>query len=405
MRGAGSIRSFRTERPTAFPMQASSLKQQAAAAFGLAAFGDDPFAENFATFVAALNDDGVLSAAGRDLTEAEIQRLLCNRLEIRACLADRPAILNEAVDRPIFLMGLPRSGTTFLQNLFDHDDGLRLLRTWETLRPCPPPAADPGSVAPRIAAASAFLNQWRKDVENFDATHLIDVTGPDECALLLNIAFAEAGFQNYLKVPSYFDWLLDAGDLTPAYHFHRNVLQLLQFQAPPRRWVLKFPNHMLALAEIRAVHPDAIFIATHRDPVRTLASLCALTEKYRSARYDDCDRHALGREMLHFVGRHLDRFLAFRDGPGGNDGMIDVDYYRLVADPVTTVAEIYDRVGMEMSGPVRAQLAAWTEANPKGKRGAHAYSLTDYGLDFDAVNAAFELYRRRFEIGLEADSG
>jgi Sulfotransferase family len=328
---------------------------------------------------------------------------LRNRLEIRACLAEHPTILGEGIEKPIFLMGLPRSGTTFLQNLFDHDDRLRLLRTWETLRPCPPPAADPGSVAPRIAAASAFLNRWRDDVEGFDATHLIDVTGPDECALVLNIAFAEAGFQNYLKVPSYFDWLLDSGDLTQAYRFHRTVLQLLQHQASPRRWVLKFPNHMLAMAEIRAVHPDAVFIATHRDPVRALASLCALTEKYRSARYDHCDRHAQGREMLHFVSRHLDRFLGYRDGPGGDDGVIDVDYYRLVADPVAIVGAIYNRVGMEMSAPVQAELAGWTAANPKGKRGAHAYSLADYGLDFDAVNGAFEPYRRRFRIGLEVD--
>lgn len=384
-------------------MQPAFLKQQAAEAFGLASFGDDPFAENFSAFVEALNRDGVLSAAGRDLTEAEIQRLLRNRLEIRACLGGRPAILDEAIERPIFLMGLPRSGTTFLQNLFDHDGRLRLLRTWETLRPCPPPAVDPASVAPRIATGSAFLNRWREDVAGFDATHLIDVTGPDECALLLNIAFAEAGFQNYLKVPGYFDWLLDSGDLTRAYRFHRTVLQLLQFRAPPRRWVLKFPNHMLAMAEIRAVYPDAVFIATHRDPARTLASLCALTEKYRSARYDDCDRHALGREMLHFVGRHLDRFLRVRNGPGGNDRVIDVDYYRLVADPVAVVGEIYDRAGMDMSAPVQGELAAWTEANPKGKRGVHAYSLADYGLDFDAVNAVFAPYRRRFRVGLEVD--
>jgi len=386
-------------------MQPGFLKQQAAEAFGLASFGDDPFARNFSVFIAALNGDGVLSADGLALTGAEIQRLLRNRLEIRACLAEHPAIADEPIDRPLFLMGLPRSGTTFLQNLFDHDAQLRLLRTWETLRPCPPPAVDPASVAPRIAAASAFLNRWRDDVAGFDATHLIDVTGPDECALVLNIAFAEAGFQNYLKVPSYFDWLLDAGDLARAYRFHRSVLQLLQYRSAPHRWVLKFPNHMLAMAEIRAVHPGAVLIATHRDPVRTLASLCALTEKYRSARYADCDRHALGREMLHFVGRHLDRFLAFRDGPGGDDGVIDVDYYRLVADPVATMAEIYDRAGMEMSAAVRLQLAGWTAANPKGQRGTHNYHLADYGLDPGTVNAMFEPYRRRFQVGPEGDDG
>ena len=220
---------------------------------------------------------------------------------------------------------------------------MRLLRTWETLRPCPPPAADPSSVALRVAAADDFLNGWRRDVANFDATHLMDVTGPDECAPLMSAAFTQAGFQNYAQVPSYFDWLLRAADFTAAYRFHRSVLQLLQWRAPRRRWVLKYPNHMLAVADIRAVYPDAVCIATHRDPAQTLASLCALTEQYRAARYGRQDRHGIGREMLHFVGRHIDRFMAFRDSLGGNDGVVDVNYYRLVADPASVVRRVYDR--------------------------------------------------------------
>jgi hypothetical protein len=155
---------------------------------------------------------------------------------------------------------------------------------------------------------------------------------------------------------------------------------------------------MLAVAAIRAVYPDAICVATHRDPAQTLASLSALTEQYRGARYDTNDRQALGREMLHFVTAHIDRFLAYRDEPGGNDGIVDVDYYRLVADPVATVCEVYDRIGMKMPDSVRGRLAAWTKANPKGKRGKHEYRLADYGLDSEAVDAAFAGYRRRFGV-------
>jgi hypothetical protein len=386
----------------------AALKRHAATALGVGAlgtgdFGEDPFAENYDRLVAALNADGRLTSDGLTLTEAEILRLLRNRLEIRACLKAHPDILLERIERPVFLMGLPRSGTTFLQNLFDHDARLRLLRTWETLKPCPPPAAEPSSVPARIDAASAFLNRWREDVENFDATHIIDVTGPDECALVMNVAFADAGFQNYLKVPGYFDWMVDGLDFAAAYRLHRDVLRLLQWQAPKRRWVLKFPNHMLAMAEIRAVYPDAIFVATHRDPVQTLASLCALTEQYRSARYAEQDRREIGREMLDFVGRHIARFLALRDGPDGDAGVVDVDYYRLVADPAAAVTDIYARLDMAMPETVRRKLGDWIAANPKGKRGVHTYRLADYGLDADAVAAdpRFAAYRRRFAVGRE----
>lgn len=229
------------------PLHSESLKQKAATDAGFAEFGDDPFAENFARLVDALNTDGKLSAVGVQLSEEEILRLLRNRLELKSWLTEHPEILDEPIARPIFLMGLPRSGTTFLQNLFDHDDGLRLPRTWETLRPCPPPAAEPDSVAPRIEAADRFLNRWRSDVENFDATHLMDVTGPDECAHVMSMAFTQAGFQNYAQVPRYFDWLLRAADFQAAYRLHKTVLQLLQWRAPTRRWVLKYPNHMLAV--------------------------------------------------------------------------------------------------------------------------------------------------------------
>ena len=378
-----------------------SLKQRTAAELGLRTFGDDPFAENFACLITALNDDGELSEQGFTLSEEEVLRLLRNRLEVRTWTERNPEILVETIAQPIFLMGLPRSGTTFLQNLFDHDEALRLLRTWETLRPCPPPAAEPASAAPRIEAADRFLNRWRGDVENFDATHLMDVTGPDECAHIMSMAFTQAGFQNYAKAPSYFDWLLREADFRAAYRLHKTVLQLLQWRTPARRWVLKYPNHMLAVADIRAVYPDAVCIVTHRDPVQTLASLCALTEQYRTARYETNDRSALGQEMLEFVRAHIDRFLAYREGVGG-EGIIDVDYYRLVADPVSTVANTYERTGMMMPVTVRDRLAAWTGANPKGHRGRHEYRLTDYGLDAGAVDAIFGEYRERFGVRSEA---
>jgi hypothetical protein len=382
-------------------LEAAELKATAAAEAALSVFGDDPFAENFTRFVGALNEDGMLSVDGIALSKAEILRLLRNRLEIRHWFSARPEINAVPIEKPVFLMGLPRSGTTFLQNLFDHDDRLRLLRTWETLRPCPPPAAEPSSVAPRIAAADAFLNGWRRDVANFDATHLMDVTGPDECAHLMSAAFAQAGFQNYTQVPSYFDWLLETGDFIAVYRFHKTVLQLLQWQAPRRRWVLKYPNHMLAMPAIRAVYPDAVFVVTHRDPAQTLASLCALTEQYRAARYACQDRHEIGREIAHFVSRHLDRFMAFREGPGGNDRVVDVDYYRLVAEPVSLVEGIYDALGTTMPDRVRGRLLEWIAANPKGKRGEHRYDLADYGLNREALPPTFSDYRRRFAIAQE----
>ena len=244
---------------------------------------------------------------------------------------------------------------------------LRLLRTWEDAAALSAAGGRAGFRVTRIEAADRFLKRMRRrDVPNFDATHLMDVTGPDECAHVMSMAFTQAGFQNYAQVPSYFDWLLRAADFRAAYRLHKTVLQLLQWRAPARRWVLKYPNHMLAIGDIRAVYPDAACVVTHRDPVQTLASLCALTEQYRAARYDTADQPALGREMLHFVKAHIDRFMACRDTVGG---IIDVDYYRLVADPVSTVAEVYDRTGMTMPNTVKDRLGFVDGRQPEGPAG------------------------------------
>jgi hypothetical protein len=205
-------------------------------------------------------------------------------------------------------------------------------------------------------------------------------------------------------VPAYFDWLCESGDFAAIYRFHKGVLQLLQWRDLPRRWVVKYPNHLLAMDAIRQVHPEAVFVVSHRDPVQTLASLCDLTHQYRAPRIAQNDRAGIGREMWRFVGEHVDRLIAFRDR-AGTDGIHDVDYYRLVADPVGTVEAVYRAVGLDMPGGVREKLADWTRRNPKGARGEHRYRLEDYGLDFDRVDARFADYRRLYAIPSEYGRG
>jgi enoyl-CoA hydratase/carnithine racemase len=368
---------------------------------GREAGGEDPFAAHFEAFLASLREDAALSPAGEEATAAEISRLLRNRHEIASWHAEHPETLREPLEAPIFLMGLPRSGTTFLHHLFDHDPRFRLLRAWETLRPCPPPAVAPESVGPRLAEARRFLGGWKRDVVNFDAIHLMDPEGPDECSLLLNLAFAQAGFLNYLDVPGYFRWLLEHGDFLATYRFHANVLRLLQHGAAPRRWVLKYPNHLLAMREIGAVHPGARFVVTHRDPVQALASLCELTFQYRAPRHARNDKRRIGAQIFDFVAAHVDRLLAYAERPDAGRAPIDVDYGRLVADPVASVAALYAALDLEMPGPVRDTLAAWVARNPKGARGEHRYRLEEFGLDAARANERFAAYRERYAIPRE----
>ncbi len=381
---------------------ADALRAAAAGLAGQSAFGPDPFAENLERLLGALAEGGDLTPSGLDLTRAELTGYLCNRLRVQRWLREIPEIETRPVERPIFFMGLPRSGTTFLLNLFDHDPRLRLLRTWEGRAPTPPPALDPASVAQRIEAARRFLGQWKGDVESFDALHMLDAEGPDECTMLLAIAFAQAGFPNYLNVPGWFDWMVESLDFEAAYRLHKQQLQILQWQAPARRWALKFPNHVLAIPAICRVYPDAAFVFTHRDPDTALASLCSLTHEFRSARSDRSDRRAIGAEMSAFVARHVERILEARaPGAMGERAVVDVDYDRMVADPVGISESIYRGLGMSMSPEVEERLVRFASANPKGKRGAHHYSAADFGLDSRRTEGVFSAYRAHFGVRRE----
>jgi hypothetical protein len=230
----------------------------------------------------------------------------------------------------------------------------------------------------------------------------MDPEGPDECSLLLNLAFAQAGFLNYLDVPGYFRWLLAHGDFLATYRFHKSVLQLLQWGAAPRRWVLKYPNHLLAMREIGAVHPRARFVVTHRDPVQALASLCDLTFQYRAPRHARNDKPQIGRQLQEFVRAHIERLMAYAERPDAGRPVIDVDYYRLVEDPLASVAGVYAALDLEMPRTVRDTLSEWVRRNPKGQRGEHRYRLEEFGLDAGSVNESFAAYRKRYAIPLES---
>jgi hypothetical protein len=381
---------------------AEELYGQAADLAGEPAFGFDPFSENLERLLDSLAADGALTPRGADMTRAEFTGYLRNRLELQRWLRELPQIAEQPIERPVFCLGLPRSGTTFLLNLFDHDERLRLLRAWEVRAPVPPPALDPASVTRRIASARRSLGQWKTDVADFDALHLLDVEGPDECTMLMSAAFAQAGFHNYLNVPGWFEWMADALDFEAAYCLHRQQLQALQWASAPRRWALKYPNHVLAVDAIRRVYPDASFVFTHRDPDVTLASLCSLTYEFRAPRTAHNERAVVGRQMTAFVLKHVQRIIDFRNSPAARQcAVVDIDYYRLVDQPVAVLDEVYRALGMQMSEGVERRLSQWTADNPKGKRGVHQYSAQEFGLQPELTEHVFSAYRERFGLRRE----
>ncbi|MFA7601564.1 MAG: sulfotransferase [Novosphingobium sp.] len=357
---------------------------------------------NLERLAAALRDDFPMSAEGEAAVRDMLLKDTVNRLEGLKWVRDYPEIAEEPIAAPVFLMGLPRSGTTYFQYLFDRDRRFRLIRTWESIMPSPPPGFDPESVA-RRRAAWAEMQKARVHFEGFEAMHLYDEDGSDECHAVLEQSFGAAGLNNLYRVPGYFEYLMDEADLAETYCIHKRQLQLLQWRTERKPWALKYPNHVVALNEILQVYPDARFVMTHRDPVQTLASICKMTFNLRSMRAaGPVDRHEVGRDMLHFIARHIDRIMAFDAGASGHR-IVHVDYYALVEDPVREMRAIHRGLGIDTPDDVVRTVSDWHAANPKNARGRNDYALAQYGLDDAEVAGRFAPYIRRFAIPRESE--
>ncbi|MFT3967050.1 MAG: sulfotransferase [Sphingobium sp.] len=353
---------------------------------------------------ASLNGDNSLSPDGEAAARKGLLARTVDRLDGLKWMRDYPEIAEERIEAPLFLTGLPRSGTTYFQYLFDRDRRFRSIRTWEAMMPSPPPGFDIASVEGRKAREGEIRRQMRAaEVEGFDALHLIDEDGSEECHAFLEQGYGAAGFFNLYDVPGYFDYLMRRVDMADVYRVHRRQLQLLQWRAPERRrWALKYPNHVIAMDAIADIHPEARFAMTHRDPVQVVASIARMTLALRSTRYEMVDPRRVGRQMLDFIRRHVDRIMAFCTGPR-SDRAIHVDYYRLVADPMAELHRVHDWLGIGTPPDVEAAITGWRRDNPKNRRGANDYALAQFGIDPDAAAALFADYRRHFHIPTEQE--
>lgn len=369
-----------------------------------AGFSDnDPVVvRNLERLIAALDEEEDLSAAGVEMTRRNFLADQVNRLEGMKWVAAHPDIAQEPVTAPVFLMGLPRSGTTYFQYLFDRDPRFRLIRTWQSSMPNPPPGLFPETVATR-RAAWVEARKHHPSFEGFEALHLYDQDGSDECHAFMQQSYGAAGLNNLFRVPQYFDYLMDELDLAASYHVHKRQLQLLQYRQEPKPWALKYPNHVIAMNEILAVYPDARFVMTHRDPVQVVASIAKMSFNLRGLRTENpVDPNEVGRDMRHFIQRHIDRIMAFDRGEHG-ERIVHVDYYALVRDPVGEMRKIHAGLGIDTPDEVAGAVGDWHRNNPKNARGKNEYTLEQWGLNDAEIAEQFGDYMRRFAIPRERE--
>ncbi len=385
--------------PPGFADSEEPLLEAARKATGLDDFGDPAFLASLRVLLRAYDEESQLTPFGRMMVRQELTGILKNRLSVQDAWRREPQRLEAPIRRPIFILGLPRTGTTALHHLLACDPANQVLEYWLAAAPGPRPPQSEWSADPRYKEAVRGLKVMYYLDPGLKAIHLMTADGPDECRHLFLQSFLDDTFDSNATIPSYTKWYAQQ-DMRPAYARHRDVLKLIQSSEPDRRWVLKYPAHMRNLRVLFETYPDACIVQTHRDPGRVLASLCSLVSGWRGIYEDAVDRFALGRWQLAMWSDMMNGALAVRDAADAGQ-FFDLPFGELVADPVAAVQRMYAHFGFELSAEAERAMAAWHADNPQGKHGGHQYAAADFGLSEGEIAERFAPYLERFQVARE----
>ncbi|MGH7029865.1 MAG: sulfotransferase family protein [Stellaceae bacterium] len=382
------------------PPAAQVLIARAQQRTGLADFGDFPFKRPLRMFLEACGEEADLSLFGGAAIRWDTVRFLSNLLRLRDAEKRAPEILDQRVERPLVVAGLPRSGTTFLHGLLAEDQANFVPRVWQLIHPYPT-GRNGARRDRRRQQVARQLRMFRLLAPQFRRLHPIEADSPQECSEITAHLFASLRFDTTYRIPSYRRWLDETGHLD-AYRFHKRFLRHLQYQAGRTgQWVLKCPDHIFALPAIRAVYPDANLVFVHRDPVAVLASVARLTEVLRRPFTRHIDRIGIGREDSERWLAAAGLMIAAADGERFAAPIFHIHYSRLVADPTGTVAALYRHFGRALDSDARARIGRRVAASPNGGYGRRRAQLEDYGLDPAREHERYAAYMTRFGIRSE----
>jgi hypothetical protein len=379
------------------PPSADQLIALARRRTGLTEFGDTPFKTPLSNFLCACREEANLSLVGRIATRWDAVRFLSNLLRLREEEKKAPEILDQPVAPPIFIAGLPRSGTTFLHSLLAEDPANLIPRVWQLIHPYPSENSVPRQDR-RLRRVARQLRMFGLLAPEFRRMHPIDARSPQECSEITAHVFASLRFDTTYRVPSYRRWLDGTGHLD-AYRFHRRFLQHLQHQsAAGGRWVLKCPDHVFALDEIRAVYPAARVVFVHRDPLAVLLSVARLTEVLRQPFTRHIDKAEIGRQDSDRWLAATELMITAAQQQDFAEPIFHVHYVDLVKNPVGTIAALYRHFGETLAPETAARIGRLVEAKPNGGYRAHGSRLEEYGLDAALERERYARYMAHFGI-------
>jgi hypothetical protein len=377
------------------------LSERASERTDLHDLGSDSWREGLGLLVETLESAPNVSQEGRDDLYRQFVDALSNRLRVVDHVTQHQEVRHERVERPLIILGLPRTGTTVASYLLDQDSARRSLLNWEAGDSVPPASRDTLRTDARCLAKKAELDELAAALEaaQFPIPHWEEADGPTECTFVQNQDFKAFSWEAFMPTASYSDWLLET-DMSSAYEYERTVLQVLQNGAPGT-WSLKMPSHAVHIEALVASFPDVRIVWAHRDPFKVTASFLSLHELSRArATGGQVEMKRVVPIVLRQLREHVERPLRVRERIG--DGrFFDLHYADLMRDPIGLMRSLYRWAGDELSPDVERSMLGWLDRNPQGRFGVRPYSLHAYGVTRTDLEPIFDAYLSAFEIELE----
>jgi hypothetical protein len=377
-------------------MRTEDVIAAASARCGLNDFGDPAILEGLERLLASYADEARFTERGSQMAHDTLVETMATRMKVEDWLKRHPELLERPVEKPLFVFGLPRTGTTLTINLLASDPATRSFLRWEIYEPIPPARPEELHAGPRYDAQVAKNEMALKYMPHIAAIHYEEADSPTECQFLMTPSFVSQVYESQADVPSYREWFLHGADYMPAFRFHKRMLQALQ-QHAGGRWTLKNPWHPLYLNELTTVYPDARLVMTHRDPAEVVGSACSLIKYVRAIYSDDVDLKGIGETFVDTFEVMIARANAFK-AKHGPTSIHDVQYADTLRDPLGVVRGIYERFDIDFTPEIEAAMQGYLDANPKGKHGKHDYDLAEFGLSKEAVHERFKGYIEDYGI-------
>ncbi|MBT8470901.1 MAG: sulfotransferase, partial [Deltaproteobacteria bacterium] len=364
------------------------------------ALGDPHFLEALPVFFDAIAREADLSWLGRVICRQSLLGFLQNRFSVYRHRATHPELAGVPIERPIFIVGFPRTGTTILHNLLAQDPANRAPLAWEVQFPDPPPQSASFDADPRIDKARMHFGHMDAMAPSLASIHEIGAELAQECVPIVAQSMLGPQLNMIFNVPSYQAWV-DRQSHAPAYRYHRHFLEHLQSRHMKDRWVLKSPTHLRTLDALLTEYPDARIIFTHRDPAKTVPSLASLFYVIRGMASDSVDPIALGQQQMHWWAASLDLATTVRNKHSDkSDQFMDLQFEEVVADPVAALGRAYEHFRIAWSSEVERRMRSFLAKHPRGKHGSHRYEIEDFGLTLGQIRERFAGYCRGYDIPL-----